>query len=101
MWFLGLLIGSLLLSLLWYIERTHAMTFSNWWLKVIPVMDLAELAYWYAFRNSPNWFVARYTMSAMTNTFGILMAVIFLKEGVEFKQAIGIVLIISGGYLLK
>lgn len=101
MWMGALFAGSVLLSGLWFFERTSSMVIKTWVFPILPILILSELFYWYAFKNAPNFWQARYYMSAMTNTLGIAMAMIFLGETMSIKTAIGIAMIITGGIILR
>jgi len=101
MWILSIFIGSLLLSVLWFLERTKDITFSTWAFQMLPILILCELFYWYGFRKAPSFITVRYTMSIMTNLMGLVLIVHFLKEPIHIRQAIGAVLIIIGGFIIK
>jgi len=101
MWLVALFIGSLLLSLIWFWERTTDLNFLFWITKMLPVLIACEMFYWYGFRNAPSFLIARYSMSAMTHVLGILLVVVFLKEGIHLKQIFGILFIVLGLWVLK
>jgi len=100
MWVLALLIGSVFLSALWFMERTKDLSLHTWATKMIPIVIICELFYWYGFRNAPNFITARYTMSVMTHIFGWILVLFLLKEPVKYTQVLGAIFIIIGTYIL-
>jgi len=101
MWVISIFIGSVLLSILWFMERTKDLTFSTWAFQMLPVLILCELFYWYGFRKAPSFLTARYLMSSITHVLGLLLVFFFLKEPFTIKQGIGIIFIVVGIIILK
>jgi len=101
MWFWCILFGSLFLSVLWFFERTTALSFEAWVTRILPVLIVCQLFYWYGFRHAPQWITARYLMSAQTNIFGFVLILWILKEPVSIRQWVGVGLVLVGAFLVK
>jgi len=95
-WLIGIVVGSLMLSFLWFLERTKDLNFITWITQILPVLVVGNLFYWYGFRSAPDFLTARYVMSAMTHTLGWLVALFILKEGVTPINLVGIGFIMLG-----
>ena len=99
-WWLAIFLGSVVLTVLWFLERTRDLSFTVWATQMLPVLLVCELCYWYGFRKAPSFLSARYTMSAMTHTLGWVLALCILREGVTWRSVAGAVLIIGGALLV-
>ena len=100
MWIVAIACGSITLTLLWFFERTQDLTVSTWALKMLPVLVVCELFYWYGFRKAPSFIAARYTMSAMMHGLGWGLAVCLLGESVTLNAILGAGLIVAGSIVL-
>jgi len=100
MWLLAIIIGSLILVVLWFLERTNSVGFMAWFTKILPVVILCELCYWYGFRNAPSFLTARYVMSGITHVFGWGLALAILHEGVDVWRLVSIGFVILGTAML-
>ncbi|HUU98826.1 MAG TPA: hypothetical protein VM487_24100 [Phycisphaerae bacterium] len=100
MWAASIAVGSIILTFLWYLERTTDVAVKAWATQILPVMVVAELFLWWGFRKAPNFIAARYTMSAMMHVLGWTLALCLLHEGASVKSVVGSALIIAGAVLV-
>jgi len=101
MWAVSIIVASILLTVLWFYERTTDLGFRFWIMVMVPLTAIIELGYWYGFRNAPNFLVGRYLMSFVTNGLGVVLAFWILREEVTVTKLLGLVLIVLGLVLLK
>lgn len=100
MWLVTIVIASLILVLLWFFERTTDVSFKAWFTKILPIVIVCELFYWWGFRHAPSFLTARYVMSGITHVFGWVLALVILHEGVDVWKLVSIGLIIVGTAML-
>ena len=99
-WYLTLLLGSLCLIPTWVLIRECSFTWVNL-TKIISLSIVANLFYWHAFRSSPAFITARYSMSALTQVLGWLLIIFYFKEQIQIRHVIGVAMVVCGGYLIK
>ena len=101
MWLLCMFIGSMMLTALWFFQRTEAMGWGMWATRIAPIVLVSDVFFWAAIRRAPSFVAARYTMSAMTHTLGLILAFAILHEECSWQKVAGIALIIGGSILVR
>ncbi len=100
MWLPATIIGALVLTFYFYIERILPFSFGNY-VKIVGIVVASNWLLYYAFNTAPSFLTVRYIMSGVTHLGTVFIAIVLLKEVLTFKAVCGIVLIVTGAVLLK
>ena len=98
-WWIGTIAGSISLAILNALSRGYDVTLWNWRLIIIPLL-VCQWGYWYGFYNAPNFIKCWYTGSALNAISAIALSLLFFDKSISPSTVIGIVLIISGQWVL-
>lgn len=98
-WWIGTLLGSLFLAFKNYLSRILELTPRNAIILTIPLI-LAGWAYWYGFKNAPKFVNCWFLGTAFNSLSAILIGLIVFDKSLSQTTVIGIILVVSGAYLL-
>lgn len=99
-WYIGTLLGSVMLAIKNSMSRTLDMTYINIMLMQIPLIA-AGMFYWYGFRYAPKFIYCWFLGTAFNTIIALLLGILIFDKSITATTVFGIACVLLGTYLLK
>lgn len=98
-WYVGTLIGAILLTLLNTIKTGMEINIPNTFI-LLPILVLCNYGFWYGFRHAPVFLNCWFLGTALTVILGVLASVMWFHQAIALKTVVAIALALTASWML-